>query len=109
VSVSVSAPIDVNRAPAGLVDLPLVALSAEKIGPDSIQTKADLAAFASAWRRALARVESDYPSCERIHLLAAVPMIAAVASGQHHMRDSQPQLVVYQRTAEDYVEALRIG
>jgi hypothetical protein len=109
VSVSVSAPIDVNRAPAGLVDLPLVTLSAEKIGPDSIQTKADLAAFASAWRRALARVESDYPSCERIHLLAAVPMIAAVASGQHHMRDSQPQLVVYQRTAEDYVEALRIG
>ncbi|WP_425411886.1 hypothetical protein [Microbacterium trichothecenolyticum] len=64
---------------------------------------------ASAWRRALANVEANYPSCERIHLLAAVPVVAAVASGQHHMRDAQPQLVVYQRTAEEYVEALRVG
>nr|WP_240948675.1 SAVED domain-containing protein [Microbacterium sp. CFH 90308] len=109
VTVSVSAPVDVSRAPADLLDLPRVTLTVENIGPDSIQTKADLAAFASAWRRALATVESDYPNCERIHLLAAVPVVAAVASGQHHMRDAQPQLVVYQRTAEQYMEALRVG
>ncbi len=108
-TVSVSAAVEPSRAPTKLASLPRVALTAENIGPDSIQTKADLASFASAWRRTLAGVESDYPSCERIHLLAAVPVVAAVAAGQHHMRDAQPQLVVYQRTAADYVEALRVG
>lgn len=105
---SVSAAVDPGKAPASLADAPRVTLTADVVGPDSIQTKADLAVFAAAWRGALAKVETDFPECERIHLLAAVPVVAAVACGQHHMRDAQPELVVYQRTNERYVEALRI-
>lgn len=109
ITVSVSAAVDSRRAPAEILDAPCVNLSANAIGPDAIQTKADLAEFAKAWRLALASVESHYPSCERIHLLAAIPIVAAVACGQHHMRDAQPEIVVYQRTDDSYVQALCIG
>lgn len=107
-TISVSGAVDPNAAPAEIAALPCVTLVADKLGPDAIETKADLAAFSIAWRSALARVEVDYPSCERIHLLAAVPVVAAVACGQHHMRDAQPSLVVYQRAEEGYVEALTV-
>ncbi|GAA2230765.1 SAVED domain-containing protein [Herbiconiux moechotypicola] len=109
VAVSVSGVVDADRAQADLIGAPRVSLRASELGPDAIQTKSDLTAFASAWRRTLAKVESDYPACERIHLLAAVPVVAAVACGQHHMRDAQPALVVYQRAAEEYVEALTVS
>lgn len=107
-TVSVSGAADLTAAPADVAGLPHVTLTADKIGPDAIQTKADQAAFSLAWRSALARVETDYPSCERIHLLAAVPVVAAIACGQHHMRDAQPPLIVYQRADEGYVEALTV-
>ena len=109
VTLSISGAVDVGRGPTSLAGLPRVALFASDLGPDAIQTKADLTAFATAWRRALAQIESDFPICERIHLLAAVPVVAAVACGQHHMRDAQPALVVYQRAGEEYAEALTIG
>lgn len=106
-SVSVSGAVEVSAA-RELARLPQVTLVAEKLGPDTIQTKADLAAFSFAWRAALARVETDYPRCKRIHLIAGVPVVAAIACGQHHMRDAQPQLIVYQRAEGGYVEALTV-
>lgn len=107
-SVSVSGAVDVSAAPIDVARLPQVRLVAGNLGPDAIQTKADHVAFALAWRAALARVETDYPLCTRIHLLAAVPVVAAIACGQHHMRDAQPLLIVYQRAEGGYVEALTV-
>ncbi|TLP70693.1 SAVED domain-containing protein, partial [Nesterenkonia sphaerica] len=107
-TVNVSGVVDLGAAPADFAALPRVTLAADAPGPDAIQTKADLAAFSRAWRSALARVEMDYPLCERIHMLAAVPVVAAVACGQHYMRGAQPALVVYQRAREGYIEALTL-
>jgi hypothetical protein len=107
-TVSVSGVADPRAASDEVASLPQVTLVADQIGPDVIQTKADLAAFSHGWRSALARVETNFPSCERIHLLAAVPVVAAIACGQHHMRDAQPPLVVYQRAGEGYIEALTV-
>lgn len=107
-TVSLTGPVQADRAPKTLTGLPQIHLRAEFPSPDVIQTKADLNAFAKAWRDALAQVEAHYPLCERIHLLAAVPLVAAIACGQHHMRDAHPSMVVYQRAGEDYVEALQV-
>ncbi|WP_164486902.1 SAVED domain-containing protein [Plantibacter sp. PA-3-X8] len=108
-AVGVTAPVDVSRVPKQLSNLARVAVTAGHLSPDAIQTKEDFSSFSRAWRDALAKIETDYPKCQRIHLLAAVPLVAAVACGQHLMRESQPKLVVYQRTDEAYVEALTIG
>ncbi|MBT2485919.1 MULTISPECIES: SAVED domain-containing protein [unclassified Microbacterium] len=108
ITVSVSGVVEVERGPAGLTDMPRVSLVAEHPSPDAIQTKADLASFAKAWRSALAQVEINFPRCERMHLLAAVPIAAAIACGQHHMRDAQPPLIVYQRADEAYTEAITV-
>lgn len=109
VAVSITGPVGADRAPETLVGLPQIHLSAKSPSPDVIQTKAALNTFAQAWRDALNQVEAHYPRCERIHLLAAVPLVAAIACGRHHMRDAHPSMVVYQRVGEDYVEALEIG
>lgn len=109
VAVSVSASISLRKAGAELQHLPVVHLSASTPHPDAITTKAASQKFAAAWRETLARVEQDYPHCRTIHLIAAVPLTAAVACGQHHMGDAQPDMVIYQRTGDTYAAALTIS
>jgi hypothetical protein len=108
VDVSVTASVHLDRAPREVVNLPRVSLSAATPGTDVIETKADLEAFARAWRSTLAKIETAYPNCETIHVLAAVPIVAAVSLGRHHMRDAQPSLEVYQLGDNGYSKALRI-
>lgn len=74
--------------------------------PDLIASRADLASFAGAWRDALASIEASWPNVLRVHVLAAVPLTAAIAMGRHHMRDVHPDLHLYQRRSDGTYEAV---
>jgi len=109
VVVSVSASVDQSLLPAEVANLPLVSLISTPQGPESIKSEADLRAFGIAWRELVARAEQDFPGARRFHVIAAVPAAAAVEIGRAYMRDSQPELLAYQRTSDSYFAALSIS
>lgn len=95
--VGVSAEIDASRVPADLAGAPSVRLSVSG-GPSrgAITTRADLQAFSHAWSDLLTRVETQWPSTERLHILSAVPTAAAITIGRLRMRTAHPTFVLYQ-------------
>lgn len=102
VLVSVSARVSRERIPDALAGMPVWELRPETPtpGPDLIDSRVALNAFGESWRGALSLIEATYPNARKIHLIAAVPNTAAVAIGRHHMRDAQPDLVLYQRNSD---------
>jgi hypothetical protein len=74
--------------------------------PDLIDSRAALNAFGQTWRGALSLIEATFPKTRKIHLIAAVPTTAAVTLGRHHMREAQPDLVLYQRNDDDSYDAV---
>ncbi|WP_262003572.1 SAVED domain-containing protein [Microbacterium sp. Mcb102] len=108
--VEVTSEVELARAPDSLSAFPVARLRVVGgFGPEAIDSAADLDAFARAWRELLAVVEHRHPHAQRYHLVASVPVTAAVALGRHRMRGVHPAFVVYQRTADGtYEEALEI-
>lgn len=106
----VTSEVSVSRAPAALADFPVARLRAEGgYGPDAVASPADLESFASAWRNLLAKAELRWPLAERYHLIASVPITAAVTLGRHRMRGAHPDFVVYQRLSNGtYEKALEV-
>jgi hypothetical protein len=109
--VSVTAPVQINRAPSSLHHRPTVAVAlagAPRAG--AIASAATLERFAKAWRDALQLAEEKFPLIERLHILAATPIAASIELGRHRMRDVHPQFVVYQLNAlQQYEKALTVG
>ncbi|WP_171059364.1 SAVED domain-containing protein [Arthrobacter crystallopoietes] len=108
VLVSLSARVSCERIPDALDGMPIWELRPETLtpSPDLIDSPAALGAFGETWRGALSLLEATYPKARRIHLIAAVPITAAVSLGRHHMRDAQPELVLYQRNHEGSYDAV---
>lgn len=110
VTIGVTAPIDPDQIPADLASLPIISLGPAQLpGTDVIASPLGLSAFSNAWRKTLSEIESSYPKAALIHVIAAVPAVAAIEIGRAHMRDAQPRLAMYQRTADSYVRALDFG
>lgn len=108
VLVSLSARVSRDRIPALLAGMPVLELrpTTEPPSPDLLDSRAALNAFGQAWRDALSLVESIHPKAHKIHLIAAVPTTAAVALGRYHMREVQPDLVLYQRLKDGSYKAV---
>lgn len=100
VVVSVSADVNTERIPDALRGLPLLEVRPTTEDPRSglIDSPRALDAFAKAWRACVVQVERQWPSARRIHVIAAVPVTAAIQMGRDRMRTAQPDLVLYQRT-----------
>lgn len=103
VLVSVTARVNRDRVPGALVGMPVLELRPETLtpSPDVLDSRIALDAFGESWRSALGLIEEIYPNARRIHLIAAVPTTAAITMGRHHMRDAQPDMVLYQRNNDN--------
>jgi hypothetical protein len=109
--VSISAPVQSDRAPTEVQSLPIIKITVSGgPRPGLLQSPSALRRFAQAWREALQQVEELYPHVQRVHLLAATPVAASIELGRHLMHDAHPRLVVYQLdNAQRYVRALTVG
>lgn len=111
VNINVSAPVKDDNKPAQLSGLPSLTIELEgtQMGVGVIDSKDALSRFDATWRAALTRIEENWPRCERIHVLAAIPAPAAVQLGRSRMQTAQPRLVMYQLADNGYEKAVTIA
>ncbi len=110
VAIDITAVASLEKLPSSVTAAPVVRFRSTAIGPQVVESREASEEFAREWRSAMARLESLFPSAKRIHLVAAVPSVVAIEVGRAYMRDSQPELIIYQRTSlEEYVEAVRLN
>jgi hypothetical protein len=109
---TVSGTIDVAEIPAAIVDLPRITLmpDGETPTPDILTSRLRREGFEAAARTLFADLEVRAKQIRRLHVLAAVPVAAAVALGLAHDRHVRPALAVYSRDddAPGYTLALEI-
>lgn len=108
---SVSGSIDAAELPLELQSLPTFEIrpAGGIPEPDAVASRASLAVFEAAVRRLFSEIEASHKSIRRLHVLAALPLSAAVVLGRAHDRHVHPVLAVYDRTATGYRIALEIG
>lgn len=109
---SLSAEVDPARMPEDLREAPRFVLRPDGRAPSPtlMRNEKTLANFGVRFRDLLAEAERAYPSAQRWHLVAAVPVSAAIEAGRAFMRDVQPFVHVYQRTpAQVYEDVLRVN
>jgi 5-methylcytosine-specific restriction endonuclease McrA len=109
---SVTAEVNPDRFPAALETVPRLVLRPDGLSPSPmlLGNEKTLSNYGSAFRDMLAEAERLYPRAERWHLVAAVPTTVAVESGRAFMREVQPPVHLYQRTAEQvYVDVLTVN
>lgn len=108
---NVSGSISDFEVPASLADLPrwTLTLSGTTPGPNPLRSPADLTAFSIAARGLFAEVELHAKGTQRLHVLAALPLSAAVELGRVHDAHVHPRLAVYHRTDGGYELALEIS
>lgn len=106
--VGLSAPIDPSRLPAELGEATRLTLSPVSAPPGrNVLTDEDaLLKFGEAFSAMLAHAEDVGATAARWHLVAAVPLSAAIVMGRAFMRTAHPPVAVYQRTDTAYVHAL---
>jgi len=105
---NISGSVDLSILPESLSSLTRVILSADEQGPSALSSADSLSAFGNAWRSAVATIEREFRAAKRIHLIAAIPAAAAIELGRAYMKDSQPELVAYQRTSTGYVPVITL-
>lgn len=76
---------------------------------DVINSLSTLDEFTSVLRLLLSELEASHKNLRRLHVLAAVPVSAAVALGRVHDANVHPDLVVYDRIDGQYRAALEIS
>ncbi len=108
VIVSVSGSVDRALMPSEFADVPSVLLTTAELGPEVVDSPATVAAFGSRWRSLMAAIELAYPAAERVHVVAAIPATLAVEIGRAYMKDSQPDLIIYQRRDDSYYSAVTL-
>ena len=110
VVLSLSGTVDLTELPAELADTTVVTLAPrdETPNPNLVRSIASLSNFRTALQRLLGELEATHKGAD-IHLVAAVPVTAAVACGRSIMRDAHPAVVVYDRQGSSYGAALEIN
>ena len=108
---NVSGSIDAAELPVELRGLPTFEIrpAAGTPGPDTVASRASLSVFEAAVRRLFSQIEVSHKSVRQLHVLAALPLSAAVVLGRAHDRHVHPVLAVYDRTSAGYRIALEIG
>lgn len=109
VIVNVSGRVSVETLPTELGRLPIVEMTSTPSGPSVLEGKAGVKAFAAAWRDCLAELERQLPTVTTLHLVLAVPTLAAIEIGRARMRDVHPAFHVYQWSESGYSVALIIS
>lgn len=98
--VNLSGTVQPDELPERLRGLPRFVVS-PAVGtphPDVIGTAATLRAFEATVRGVLAGIEQDHKQLRRLHVLAAVPVAAAVVLGRVRDPHVHPAYVLYDRT-----------
>lgn len=109
VAIDITAVASLEKIPRGLSGAPAVRFRSTRIGPQTVESREACEEFGREWRLAMARIEGLFPAARRIHLFAAVPNVVAIEVGRAYMRDSQPEIIVYQRNSlDEYVEAVHL-
>ncbi|MFJ5779734.1 SAVED domain-containing protein [Streptomyces sp. NPDC093094] len=108
---NISASTQAEELPGSLTTLPRWTISPQNLTPsvDVINSLSALDEFTSALRLLLSELEASNKNLQRLHVLAAVPVSAAVALGRVHDANVHPGLVVYDRTDGRYSAALEIS
>ncbi|MFE4967559.1 SAVED domain-containing protein [Streptomyces sp. NPDC056660] len=109
--VNVSGAIGMQEVPAALAGLRRWEIRPVGVptDPDIMRDSGRLERFAAELRGFFAGLEADAKTLERLHVLAALPVSAAIALGRAHHPQVHPQLVVYERLAGRYVATLEVG
>ena len=97
--------------PAAVANLPRIVIAPDAMHAeaDTIRSLADLASFELALRRLWAALEVSAQGVRRLHVIAALPVSAAVVLGRTHHAGVDPTMVVYFRAASGYLPALEIA
>lgn len=107
---NVSGTIDPDEIPEALAGLPRFVLSPIATAPDKdlVKSRETLGAFAAEVRRLLSSLEVPAKTVRRLHVLAALPLSAAVMLGRLHHSGVNPTLVLYDRADGRYAPVLEI-
>lgn len=107
---NVSGTISAGEIPEAVAGLPRYVLSPIATAPDKdlITSRETLVAFAIELRRLLSSLEVPAKTVRRLHVLAALPLSAAVALGRVHHAGVNPNLVLYDRADGRYAPVLEI-
>ncbi len=108
--INVSGTIDITQLPDAIRALPMITLGiSASPGVDAIASRETLLAFDAQVRDLFARFEVPSKIVRRVHVVAAMPVSAAVGLGRAHNPPIHPALVVYERTGNTYRAAVTIG
>ncbi|MBS1722974.1 MAG: SAVED domain-containing protein [Armatimonadetes bacterium] len=77
--------------------------------PNLFRSRATLDAFARCYQDFLSFLEDERSKTRSIHLMPAVPITAAIATGRHLMRHVQPEVVVYERLGAQFEPVIAIN
>jgi len=65
--------------------------------------------FTKKYHQLLSQLEVDHKKCREIHLFPAIPVAAAIACGRGLMRGAQPTIIIYDLTAGNYKQTLKLN
>lgn len=108
---NISGSIQAEELPEQVALLPRWTIRPQDITPsvDVINSASTLDEFTSVLRGLLSELEASHKGLRRLHVLAAVPVSAAVTLGRVHDANVHPALVIYDRTSGQYTAALEIS
>jgi hypothetical protein len=108
--VDVSGIVDPAQLPPALAGLPTFTLRLDGVeaGVDVLASRSSLAAFEREIRGLFASLEAPKKTVRRLHVVAAVPLSAAIALGRAHHPGVHPELVIYARAGNGYAPVLEI-
>lgn len=108
---NLSGTIQPTEIPANLAALRTYSIAPTNVQPgqDILRNKASLDAYVVTLRKFFSEIEAHTKSTRRLHVLAAVPVSAAITLGQVRIPEVNPSFVLYDRTeSSDYKVALEI-
>ncbi|MFG2815754.1 HNH endonuclease [Streptomyces sp. NPDC048410] len=108
---NVSGSIQADELPENLKELPRWVINPVGRVPsaDVIDSLETLSEFANSLRSMLSTLEAQHKHMQTLHVLAAVPVSAAVALGRVHDAHVHPKMAIYDRTDGRYTVALEIS
>lgn len=111
VILNVSGSIQPDEIPATIRHLPVYWLRPDGSTPatDTISSPGSLAAFDRTVRTLLSTIEAAHKDTRRLHILAALPISAAVALGRARDPHVHPAFVLYDRDSNGYSVTLEIA
>jgi hypothetical protein len=109
--VNVSGTVDAAQLPEALAGLPVFTLRLDGVdaGVDVLASRSSLAAFEREIRALFASLEASAKVVRRLHVVAAIPLSAAIALGRAHHPGVHPGLVIYARAGDGYEAVLEIA